>query len=52
MGQLESFNVYNKIPKTGNLKYVAVIGENSAGKSSMYNWIFGLNLKVGVDDTT
>ena len=31
---------------------MAVMGENSAGKSSIYNWAFGLKLEVGVDDTT
>ena len=30
----------------------AVIGDNSAGKSTLYNKTFNLELEVGVDDTT
>lgn len=49
---LATFDVHNKLPTHGGNRYVAVIGENSAGKSSIYNWLFGLKLAVGVDDTT
>jgi ABC-type Mn2+/Zn2+ transport system ATPase subunit len=42
----------NPIPKNQGYRYIAIIGENAAGKSSMLNKILGLNLETGVDDTT
>ncbi len=47
-----TFDIYNPIPKAKNLKYVAVIGEISAGKSSIYNWMFGLKLETGQGEVT
>ena len=41
--QLVTFDVYNKIPKEGGVRYAAIIGENSAGKSSLYNTFLGCN---------
>ena len=49
---LKSFPVMNPIPKPGGYRFVGIIGENSAGKSSLLNFVLGLKLKVGVDDTT
>ena len=42
----------NPIPKEGGFRFSAFIGENSSGKSSILNRYIGLNLEVGVDDTT
>jgi len=42
----------NPLPKSNGYRYVAIIGENSAGKSSLFNNFLGLKLDVGVDDTT
>lgn len=48
---LDSHKRFNS-DKKKDKKRIAVIGQNSAGKSTIYNWIFGLNCKVGIDDTT
>lgn len=42
----------NPLPKPGGYRYVAFIGENSAGKSALLNQILGLHLEEGIDDTT
>jgi len=52
LSQLKSFNFMNPIPRQNGLKFISLIGENSAGKSSAFNWILGTKEKVGVDDTT
>lgn len=44
VNSLKSFKLANPIPKANNYRYAAIIGENSAGKSSIFNWIFGLKL--------
>lgn len=49
---VETFSMENPLPKKGNIKYVTVIGETSAGKSSIYNWLFNLNLKTGHAEVT
>ena len=49
---LKTFKVVNPLPKENGFKYVAIIGENSAGKSSLLNKALNLKLEVGVDDTT
>lgn len=49
---LATFQQMNPIPKLDCARYVSLVGENSAGKTSAFNWIFGTNGKVGVDDTT
>ena len=51
MSALEPYNVYNQ-GLSFPFKSVAVIGDNSAGKSTIYNTYLGLQLEVGVDDTT
>jgi GTPase Era involved in 16S rRNA processing len=50
--QLKSFSIMNPLPKGNGYRYCAIIGENSAGKSSLLNTAFNLHLEVGVDDTT
>lgn len=50
--ELKSFDMYNKIPKPDNMKYVALVGDTSAGKSSIYNWVFHLKLQVGQEEVT
>lgn len=52
LSQLKSFPVMNPLPKSEGYRFVGIIGENSAGKSSLLNYVLGLNLEVGVDDTT
>lgn len=52
VNQLKPFKMVNPIPKIDNVRFVAIVGENSAGKSSMLNKILGTKLEVGVDDTT
>ena len=52
MNSLDTWDMYNKLPKQGGVRYVAIIGENSAGKSAMFNQILGTNEEEGVDDTT
>ncbi len=52
LSSLCSFQQMNPIPKLNGLKYVTLVGENSAGKSTAFNWILGTNEKTGVDDTT
>ena len=42
----------NPIPKVDNVRFVAIVGENAAGKSWLLNKILGTKLAVGVDDTT
>ena len=52
LNNLQTFDVYNPLPKHDNIKYVTIIGETSAGKSSIYNTYFGLNLKTGQAECT
>ena len=52
LNKLKSFPVMNPLPKHEGYRYVGIIGENSAGKSSLLNFVLGLQLEVGVDDTT
>ena len=40
------------MPKAHNTKYVTLMGETSCGKSSIYNWMFGLALKTGQSETS
>ena len=49
---MKTFKIKNKIPKLENTLYFAVIGEIAAGKSTIYNTLFGRKEPVGVDDTT
>jgi hypothetical protein len=44
--------VETPLPKANGISNFAIIGEISSGKSSTYNKILGINLEVGVDDTT
>lgn len=50
--QLKSFSIMNPLPKANGYRYCAIIGENSAGKSSMLNKVLNIKLEVGIDDTT
>lgn len=49
---LKTFSIMNPIPKPGGYRFLAFIGENSAGKSALLNHYLGLHLEEGVDDTT
>ena len=37
LNQVPKFNICNPIPKQGDIKYVAILGETSSGKSTIYN---------------
>jgi hypothetical protein len=44
--------VYVKIPKEKNCKFVVIMGEVSAGKTSIYNWLFNKKLPTGAGEVT
>ena len=45
-------NFTDKIPKQNGDRNFIVIGNISAGKTSLINYVFGLKLPVGLGDTT
>lgn len=52
LDSLKSYRLYSHIPKQGDVKYVVIIGETSAGKSTIFNNTFGLQLKTGHAEVT
>jgi deoxyadenosine/deoxycytidine kinase len=44
--------MYLKIPKENNSKFIVIMGEVSAGKTSIYNWLFNKKLPTGAGEVT
>jgi len=49
---LKTFKIKYQLPKKKGILYFAVVGDIAAGKTTIYNTLYGTEEKVGVDDTT
>lgn len=49
---LHKLKFTEKIPKKDGHRHFVVIGNISVGKSSLLNYVFGLNLEVGLGECT
>ena len=49
---LPCFDLYEKVETPDGVRVIALIGDTSAGKSSLLNSMLGCKQDVGVSDTT